>query len=94
MTSWHADAACRGCDPSLFFPGRGDNQSVQRAQAVCAACPVQDDCLTHHLPEKYGVWGGTSERQRRRIRYQHRIDRQRATTATAPANHRKEAIPA
>lgn len=67
---WHQRAACRTEDPTLFFPGRG--ASNEHAKAVCASCPVSDECLDFALTsgEKFGIWGGTSERQRRRIRVQ------------------------
>lgn len=65
-TGWYRRAACRGLDPELFFPERG--ASTKEAKAVCTGCPVQAECLTTHLGEKYGVWAETSERQRRRAR--------------------------
>lgn len=65
---WLADAACRGLDPELFFPSRG--QDTSQALAVCRACPVRFECLEAALDrgEKFGIWGGMSERQRRRLR--------------------------
>ena len=68
--SWEKRAACRGADPELFFPERGDTYSVQAAKAVCARCPVRAECLEEHLGEKQGVWGGMSEYERRAIRRQ------------------------
>ena len=68
---WMADAACRGSDSELFFPTRGDSaRELAAARAVCAGCVVADDCLEYALVnrELYGVWGGLSERERRRIR--------------------------
>ncbi len=71
---WWERAACRGLDTSLFFPGRGE--SIAEAEAVCASCEVRDDCLwfalgdTARSPQRFGVWGGSSERQRRRLRHQ------------------------
>lgn len=50
----------------LFFPTRG--QSNAEARAICAECPARQACADHGLPEHHGVWGGTSERQRRRLR--------------------------
>lgn len=66
--AWHQHAACRGMDPDLFFPTRGED--VQQAQAVCRTCPVAEECLGFALQrgEKFGVWGGKSERARRRMR--------------------------
>lgn len=65
MGEWRHDAACRDMDPELFFPGTG--VSPEEALAVCARCPVRKDCLDWALkaPEKDGVWGGTTARQRR-----------------------------
>lgn len=67
---WMTHAACRGMDPNLFMPARGDWQAVAAAKAVCHGCPVIQQCLTHALDtnEKHGVWGGLSERQRRELR--------------------------
>lgn len=55
-------------DTNLFFPSRGD--SCVAAKEVCAGCPVRQECLEFALAERevYGVWGGTSERERRRMR--------------------------
>ena len=65
---WHADAACRGLPPDLFYTKLGE--PTQQAKAVCASCPVTTPCLefalTHH--EKFGIWGGKSERERRHLR--------------------------
>ena len=60
--------SCRGMDPDVFFPDRGE--SLSPAKAVCAECIVRDECLEYALDngERFGVWGGTSERERRRLR--------------------------
>ena len=60
--------ACRGVDDDLFFPERGD--STEEAKAVCAGCFLTEQCLEYALEngEKFGIWGGMSERERRRIR--------------------------
>lgn len=65
---WMRDAACRGMDPELFYPSRGE--SVAQARKVCSGCPVRAECLTYamNLHETHGMWGGMSERDRRRIR--------------------------
>jgi WhiB family transcriptional regulator, redox-sensing transcriptional regulator len=70
--AWHADAACRGRGTAVFFPGRGQNTACANAKAVCAGCPVRDECLDAALThgELAGIWGGTSERERRRLRRQ------------------------
>lgn len=64
---WERDAACRGMDQSLFFPGPDDDPS--EALAVCAGCPVRDECLEWALfaRERFGIWGGTTEQERRRL---------------------------
>jgi WhiB family redox-sensing transcriptional regulator len=63
-------AACRrpGVDPDAFYPDKGG--STRAAKAVCAGCPVTADCLEYALTagERWGVWGGLSERERRRLR--------------------------
>lgn len=65
---WMRDGACVGCDPDLFYPERG--ASTKQAKAVCRGCPVRERCLQYALDgvEKFGIWGGTSERERRRMR--------------------------
>lgn len=65
---WMAQARCRGVDTEIFYPQRGEDLSA--AQAICADCPVRAQCLAHALDnrESHGVWGGLSERRRRRIR--------------------------
>jgi WhiB family redox-sensing transcriptional regulator len=66
--AWFELARCRGVDPNLFFPERGE--SLAAAKAVCAECPVRAECLGWALTEgeKFGVWGGQSEKERGRIR--------------------------
>lgn len=65
---WQNHANCLGVNPDLFYPERGE--STREAKAVCKACDVRPDCLEYALKggEKFGIWGGTSERERRRIR--------------------------
>ena len=71
-------AECAGLDPALFHPDRG--ASVDDAKAVCMSCPVRVECLEFALQnvEKFGIWGGTSERERRRLR------RERGISETRP----------
>jgi WhiB family redox-sensing transcriptional regulator len=72
--SWRAQAACKGSDPSIFFPERG--QPLAPARAICGRCPVRQECFDEAmalralpgLERLMGVWGGTSERERRRDR--------------------------
>lgn len=65
--SWHDLAACRGVDPDLFFPQRGE--SLDPARAICATCPVRVDCLEEALArkEEFGVWGGMSTGERKTL---------------------------
>jgi Transcription factor WhiB len=68
---WLDRAACRnrtdGVNIDTFFPERGGDFSAPKA--ICATCPVTAECMEWGLREKYGVFGGTSERQRRKIRH-------------------------
>ena len=63
--AWREHARCLGTDPALFYPNNG--AGVDKARVVCATCPVTEECLEYALStgEKFGVWGGTSERERR-----------------------------
>lgn len=65
---WVVRAACRGADIDLFFPSLGEK--AEPAKAICATCPVTEQCLQLALDngEKFGVWGGLSESQRRKLR--------------------------
>ncbi len=66
--AWITQAACRGMNPDLFFPDRGEDTT--QAKAVCAGCSVRAECLEAALMnmDKHGIFGGTSERERRRMR--------------------------
>jgi WhiB family redox-sensing transcriptional regulator len=81
-TWWAAKAACRDVDPELFFPKPGQN--VASAKRICASCPVRMPCLEFALTavstsvDDHGVYGGTTERERRRLR------RQRLRPASLP----------
>jgi len=74
-SSWQDYANCLGVDPDLFFPERG--ASTREAKEVCRGCVVREDCLEYALAngEKFGIWGGMSERERRRIRRQRALAR-------------------
>jgi WhiB family redox-sensing transcriptional regulator len=78
---WQEEANCLGVDPDLFFPERG--ASTREAKAVCAGCEVRVDCLEYALAngEKFGIWGGLSERERRRLRRQRALARRNSATA-------------
>lgn len=64
---WAAYAACRTADPDLFFPA--DDDAARAAVTICRGCPVREECLDWALEVRvrYGVWGGTTERDRRRL---------------------------
>lgn len=71
----------------IFFPDQGGDYEV--AKEVCAGCPVKEPCLEFALAggEKYGIWGGMSERQRRRLR------RERLVAARAQVEVVTELVP-
>lgn len=64
MENWKTQARCLDADPDIFFPPEGVN--IREARAVCATCPVQEQCLEYAIRNhiEYGVWGGMSVRQR------------------------------
>ncbi|HWS44503.1 MAG TPA: WhiB family transcriptional regulator [Acidimicrobiia bacterium] len=66
-TDWFADAACRGADTDVFFPS--SDAAAAEAKAICAACPVREDCLEHALEMRPsdGVWGGLTAIERHRM---------------------------
>ncbi len=78
-------ALCAGEPPDVFFPS--DGVGVLRAQKICASCPVVEDCLeyalAHHI--SHGVWGGSSERQRRRLQHQRQQERMKRAVTERPA---------
>jgi WhiB family redox-sensing transcriptional regulator len=85
-TTWMADANCLGLDPDLFHPHKGEWQKAQAAVAVCAGCEVRTSCLDYALSlppsQVHGVWGGTTEEERRRVRRQRqRLARQERMSA-------------
>jgi WhiB family redox-sensing transcriptional regulator len=65
--TWMARGSCRGMNPSVFFPS--DGAGFEAAQRICMECPVRVECLEYALANRIeqGAWGGTSERERRRI---------------------------
>jgi WhiB family redox-sensing transcriptional regulator len=54
-------------DPDLFMPERGARRDVQQAVKACAICPVRLECLEYGRFERYGIWGGLSGKERRRL---------------------------
>jgi WhiB family transcriptional regulator, redox-sensing transcriptional regulator len=78
---WMLRARCREVSSSEFFPS--DGVGVERARRVCAECPVKTECLEYALKYRidHGVWGGCSERERRRI-----LKRRRSGRSTVSAS--------
>jgi WhiB family redox-sensing transcriptional regulator len=76
--AWREDAACAGLENDLFFPAGEEESLAATAKAVCAACPVQEQCLQYALAtnQTEGVWGGMTGPERRRLRRRLR-DRER-----------------
>lgn len=64
---WQEQALCAQTDPEAFFPEKGG--STREAKRICSACGVRDECLEYALEndERFGIWGGLSERDRRRL---------------------------
>ena len=65
---WQERALCAQTDPEAFFPEKGG--STREAKRVCLACEVRVECLEYALAndERFGIWGGLSERERRRVK--------------------------
>jgi WhiB family redox-sensing transcriptional regulator len=65
---WQEEALCAQTDPESFFPEKGG--STREAKRVCSRCDVRADCLDYALArdERFGIWGGLSERERRRLK--------------------------
>jgi len=87
MNTWYSDAACKGMDVRLFFPEVGN--IPEEARSVCERCPVIDACREWGIRhEHFGVWGGLSEKERRRIR------RERGVGCTRPeAGYERIVVP-
>jgi WhiB family transcriptional regulator, redox-sensing transcriptional regulator len=66
--AWQADALCSQTDPEAFFPEKGG--STRDAKRICGQCNVKAECLEYALKndERFGIWGGLSERERRRLK--------------------------
>jgi WhiB family redox-sensing transcriptional regulator len=69
---WRQYARCLGADPEVFYPT--SDEQADEAKAICFICPVREPCLEHAITarEKQGVWGGLTERERRRLIRQRR----------------------
>jgi WhiB family redox-sensing transcriptional regulator len=66
--AWQSDSLCAQTDPEAFFPEKGG--STRDAKKICASCEVRSQCLEYALAndERFGIWGGLSERERRKLR--------------------------
>jgi WhiB family redox-sensing transcriptional regulator len=66
--SWQEEARCAQTDPEAFFPEKGG--STREAKRICVGCEVKSECLEYALmhDERFGIWGGLSERERRRLK--------------------------
>ena len=84
-TEWMPQGRCREIPPGTFFPS--DGVGVEAARRICAECPVKAPCLEYALFHRidHGVWGGASERERRRILRQRRLDEADAHSLAALA---------
>ena len=71
LADWRRLAACRSADPDLFFPVSGEEwaRQVEKAKVLCRACRVRRQCLQYAISEDepYGVWGGMTGDERRRV---------------------------
>ena len=91
--SWRVQATCRDTDPELFFPVGTTGQAllqIARAKSVCCQCPVHVECLQFALDtnQDTGIWGGTSEDERRQMRRDAAArDRQMRQQRTALGRH-------
>ena len=79
LPDWYDDAACLGADADLFFPTQGGNSRdgrsrTEQAREICAGCPVIVECLAYAQADKipFGIWGGTSPRERMKLRTEER----------------------
>jgi len=68
VLAWQADSLCAQTDPEAFFPEKGG--STREAKKICGSCEVRTHCLDYALAndERFGIWGGLSERERRKLR--------------------------
>ena len=68
LLAWQDQALCAQTDPEAFFPEKGG--STREAKRICVGCEVKRECLEYALlqDERFGIWGGLSERERRRLK--------------------------
>lgn len=89
---WRLSAACRDCDTELFFPAGTTGialDQIDKAKSICRSCDVQNDCLEFSLnfQQEFGIWGGTTEDERRAIRRAWRARRKAAREAAVAASN-------
>ena len=74
LDDWAEQAACKG-KTHLFFVNRGDTTNMNHAKAICKTCPVLEPCRNYVLyhPERFGIWAGMTEKERRQYRLDHGI---------------------
>jgi WhiB family transcriptional regulator, redox-sensing transcriptional regulator len=86
--NWRDQSLCRDTDPELFFPVGTTGQAlvqIDMAKRVCGECPVSEDCLEFALAtnQDSGIWGGTSEEERRKLRRAWVAERKAAAAAAS-----------
>lgn len=89
IADWRERSACRYVEPSLFFPmGDGVDAFIQTedAKRICQICPVRSECLDFALQANLesGIWGGTSEDERRKLRRRWLASRRKAPAESGP----------
>jgi WhiB family transcriptional regulator, redox-sensing transcriptional regulator len=85
VADWRYEAACRDTDPDLFFPIGTTGPAIEQidaAKSVCGNCQAQESCLEFALAtnQESGVWGGTSEEERRKLRKTWLAEQRRAAS--------------
>lgn len=85
VDDWREEASCRDTDPDLFFPVGTTGPAIEQiesAKQVCMACEAHDACLEFALAtnQESGIWGGTSEEERRKLRKTWLASRRRAAS--------------
>ena len=88
VDDWRCQAACRDTDPDLFFPVGSTGmalEQIESAKVVCQTCVAQDDCLEFALAtnQDSGIWGGTSEDERRMLRRRRVAEQREASIISA-----------
>ena len=89
--AWRGDASCKDLDPNLFFPIGVTGPAVDQiaaAKSICSDCPVRRECLDFAITtnQEFGVWGGTTEDERRILRRQWRAQMRRERQAAIVAS--------